>query len=53
MAGKMTEHLGQMAACQQQLMHGLQEYLGLDVSGVDVAATRQFLKKVNRKKGDF
>eukprot|EP00434_Breviolum_minutum_P015782 symbB.v1.2.013904.t1/scaffold935.1/size150374/1 len=34
----MTEHLGQMAACQQQLMHGLQEYLGLDVSGVDVAA---------------
>ena len=39
--GKMTEHLGQMAACQQQLMHGLQEYLGLDVSGVDVAVTRQ------------
>lgn len=39
MTGKMTEHLGQMAACQQQLMHGLQEYLGLDVSGVDVAAT--------------
>ena len=49
----MTEHLGQMAACQQQLMHGLQEYLGLDVSGVDVAATRQFLKKVNQKNGDF
>jgi len=46
----MTEHLGQMAACQQQLMHGLQEYLGLDVSGVDVAATRQTLKKGEPKK---
>eukprot|EP00913_Durusdinium_trenchii_P014670 g13763.t2 len=37
-AGKMTEHLGQVAMAQRQLMHGLQEYLGLDVSGVDVAA---------------
>ena len=42
--GQMTEHLGQMAACQQRLMHGLQEYLGLDVSGVDVAVTRHFEK---------
>ncbi len=33
-----------MAACQQRLMHGLQEYLGLDVSGVDVAVTRHFEK---------
>jgi len=37
-AGKITEHLGQLALAQRQLMQGLQEYLGVvDVTGVDVA----------------
>lgn len=31
-AGKMTEHLGQVAMAQRQLMHGLQEYLGCSLA---------------------